>query len=198
MSKRVYKYFYGFLDAQQHFLNRMSSQGWRLIKTGKLSYDFEPCEKNAYQYCIDFVAPKSSSTSRDYQQFLEDMGYRVMTKPVNVNWSIGKVRLRPWGDGRGKFSTNPGTFNNELFIVEKKNDGTPFQLHTTSEDKLSYYRSMFFVWMTITALLLFLTLSSGYWPKTAVAAVLAAVHGWVTLRHYLKARQLKRDIKVTE
>ena len=75
----------------------------------------------------------------EYKQFLETIGYRVMSKNINMNWSIGHIRVRPYGEGSGKVATSPGTYNKELLIVEKVNDEKPFQLHTTLEDQLAYY-----------------------------------------------------------
>ena len=37
----------------------------------------------------------------------------------------GKVRLRPWAEKGGRIATNATTFNRELLIVEKDNDGKP-------------------------------------------------------------------------
>lgn len=136
---KKYRYFAGFMKRQQAWLNDMASQGYRLVKTGKVMYEFEACKPNQYVYCIDFVAHKSMHELTEYKQFLETIGYRVMSKNINMNWSIGHIRVRPYGEGSGKVATSPGTYNKELLIVEKVNDEKPFQLHTTLEDQLAYY-----------------------------------------------------------
>lgn len=138
--KKCIRYFCGFIDAQEKWLNTMSKKGYRLLRTGRLIYEFEECESNEYVYCVDFVAHKSNTELKAYKQFLQDIGYRVISKNANLNWSIGKIRLRPYGVGFGKIATSPGNYNKELLIVEKENNKKPFELHTTIDDKISYFR----------------------------------------------------------
>lgn len=142
MIKKEYRYFFGFLDMQENYLNRMAHNGFRLVHTGKISYTFETCRPDAYQYCLEFTAHQSDARRRDYQEFLEGVGYRVLHKNMNLNYSIGKVRWRPYGHGKGQIAVSPGGYNRELFIVEKENDGKPFELHTAAEDKIDYYRPL--------------------------------------------------------
>lgn len=142
MIKKEYRYFLGFLDKQQNYLNRMSHKGFRLIYIGKLSYEFDPCKPDEFQYCIEFIAQKSSKERDRYCLFLEDMGYKIFFKNINLNSSFGKIRWRPYAKGMGQLVTDPGSFNKELMIVEKKNDGKPFELHNTLSDKLNYYKSL--------------------------------------------------------
>ena len=202
MSKRVYRYFYGFLDKQQSFLNRMAREGWRLVRTGRISYVFEPCQPDEYNYCVDFVAHKSPRASQDYQRFLDEMGYRVMTKPLNINYSIGKVRVRPWGEGWGKLATSPGAFNKELLIVEKKNDGKPFELHTTMEDRMAYYRIQRSAWGTVALALAAFAVYSLVrygWAWQAVAlSVLTLFHLWPAWQSHHIFKQLKARSEVME
>lgn len=81
------------------------------------------------------------------------MGYKVFFKNINLNYSVGKVRLRPWAEMGGRIATNATTFNRELLIVEKSNDGKPFELHTSYADKEKYYRNLRNPWLFL--LLLF-------------------------------------------
>ena len=53
-----------------------------------------------------------------------DIPYSI--KNINLNYSVGKVRWRPWAEIGGRIATNTTTFNRELLIVEKENDGKPF------------------------------------------------------------------------
>ena len=53
----------------------------------------------------------------------------------------------------GRIATNATTFNRELLIVEKSNDGKPFELHTSYADKEKYYRNLRNPWLFL--LLLF-------------------------------------------
>ena len=41
MSKKCYRFFGGLLTAQEHWLNKMSEKGYRLIRTEKMLYEFE-------------------------------------------------------------------------------------------------------------------------------------------------------------
>ena len=68
---------------------------------------------------------------------------------MNLNYAIGKVKWRPYAKGGGQIGTNGGTYNKELIIVEKKNDGKPFALHTTNEDKVGYYKSLRNMWCSL-------------------------------------------------
>ncbi len=150
--KKCYRFFGGLLDTQEKWLNKMAHSGYRMIKTGKLSYEFMECQPDQYQYCVEFVAHKSYKSEKEYRSFLEDMGYTVFYKNANLNYSTGKVRWRPYGSGFGQVSTNPGSYNKELFIVEKKKDEHPFELHTTNSDTAAYYKRIRNSWLTPTIL----------------------------------------------
>lgn len=154
MGKKYNRYFAGLLRSQANWLNRMSAKGLRLVKTGMLSYEFEKCEPDQYQYIVEYVGHKSWQGAEDYKAFLEDMGYKVFFKNINLNYAVGKVYLRPWAEKGGKIGTSSTTLNKELLIVEKLNDGKPFELHTTYEDKLRYYKHLRNPWLCM--LLMFL------------------------------------------
>lgn len=140
MSHKKYNFFFGFLDTQEKWLNKMASKGYRLIRTTKVMYEFEPCKNGEYQYLVEFVGDKSYKESKKYKEFLEELGYQTFYKNINMNFTIGKVKWRPWGKGMGQITTNPGTFNKELLIVEKPNDGKTFELHTSKKDLVEYYK----------------------------------------------------------
>lgn len=142
MKKTYYRYFFWNIKKQEKWLNDMAGKGYRLVKVGKCSYTFETCKENEYQYCVEFVAHMSFHKSKDYSEFLKSQGYNVFYKNLNLSWSIGKIRWRPYGVGAGQIATNPGSLNKELLIVEKRNDGELFELHSTVEDKISYYEPM--------------------------------------------------------
>ena len=109
--------------------------------------------------------------SKKYLSFLKDMGYDVLYKNGNLNWSAGKIRWRPFGKGMGQFTTNPGTFNRELLIVGKKTDGKPFELHSTNEDRAEYLSVLRNAWLS--ASLLFLVLAAvRYRSESMTAAVM--------------------------
>lgn len=142
MSKKCYRFFGGLLDTREKWLNKMSGMGYRLVRTGKMLYEFERCRPNEFQYRIDFIGEKSKADAEEYRRFLEDMGYKVFFKNINLNYSAGKLRWRPWAEKGGRIAANSTTFNRELPIVEKKNDGKLFELHTSYEDKARYYANL--------------------------------------------------------
>lgn len=142
MRKMCYRFFAGLLNVQERWLNKMAGKGYRLVRTGKLLYEFEECEPGQVQYCVEFIGQKSNSSAKEYHDFLEDMGYRVFYKNINLNESVGKIRWRPWAEKGGKIAADVTTFNRELLIVEKKSDGRPFELHTSYEDRQRYYKTL--------------------------------------------------------
>ena len=101
MSKKRYRFYGGMLSAQEKWLNKMAAKGQRLIRTKKLLYEFEACHPGQYQYRIEFVGHKSKTNAADYRAFLEEMGYKVFDKNINLNYSVGKARFRPWADQGG-------------------------------------------------------------------------------------------------
>ncbi len=149
MGKKYYRYFGGLLTAQEHWLNKMAFRGYRLIRSEKLLYEFEPCKPGQYQYCVDFIGQKSKAKAADYYSFLENMGYHVFYKNINLNYSVGKVRFRPWAEKGGRIATNATTFNRELLIVEKANDAKAFELHTSFADRAEYYGILRKPWLCL-------------------------------------------------
>ena len=101
MSKKCYRFFGGLLNAQANWLNQMSQKGYRLVRTGRMLYEFEKCNPDEVTYCVEFIGEKSKESATDYADFLEDMGYKVFFKNINLNYSVGKVRLRPWAEMGG-------------------------------------------------------------------------------------------------
>lgn len=147
MSKKYFRFYWGFIVSQENWLNKMAASGYRLITTTKSCYEFEKCEPGKYQYRVEYIGQKSTQDATDYVYFLEDYGYRVFFKNINLNYSYGKLQVRPWADKGGRIATNSSTYNRELLIVEKTNDGKPFCLHTTYKDKQHYYKCMRKSWI---------------------------------------------------
>lgn len=147
MNKKVYRYFGGFLKVQEKWLNKMAANGFRLVRTTRLMYEFEKCAPSEYEYRVEFTAEKSLKQIEEYRRFLEEMGYRTFTKNINLNYSFGKVKWRPWAKGAGQIATYPGSYNKELLIVERKRDSKPFELHTDLGDIVQYYRRLMNVYL---------------------------------------------------
>lgn len=194
MNKKCYRFFGGLLATQEKWLNKMSEKGYRLIRTGKLLYEFEECKPNQVKYCVEFIGEKSKRNSADYKAFLEDMGYTVFYKNINLNYSVGRVRWRPWAEKGGRIATNATTFNRELLIVEKENDGKPFELHTSYEDKASYYSNLRNPWLLL--LLLFGLL--GVINRSFVAVIIALVSLIPVIVYQVQIMKLKREANTKE
>lgn len=47
MNKKFYRFYGGLLNLQENWLNKMAKKGYRLIKVGKLQYEFEETMKKS-------------------------------------------------------------------------------------------------------------------------------------------------------
>jgi hypothetical protein len=139
---RTIKYFFDFIDGQEQWLNKMSQNGYRLVKCGKLIYEFEKCTPNEYEYAVELVGQMSERKRKEYQDLFEELEYKVFTKNLNINFSFGKIKFRPWGNGWGKITTSPGSYNKELLIIETLMSESKFEIHTDIEDKLIAYQNV--------------------------------------------------------
>lgn len=194
MNKKFYRFFGGLLTAQENWLNRMSEKGYRLIRTGKLLYEFEECKPGQFQYCMEFIGQKSKENAHNYYDFLEEMGYSVFYKNINLNYSVGKVRWRPWAEKGGRIATNATTFNRELLIVEKENDGKPFELHTSYEDKESYYSNLRNPWL----LLLFMFAVFTVVNQSVILGILALISLISVIVYQSQIMKNRREAKTKE
>lgn len=176
--KKCYRFFWSLTGAQAKWLNKMADRGFRLARTEKLLYEFEPCEPGRYRYCVEFVGHKSREGADEYARFLEGCGYRVWFKNINLNWNVGKVEARPWAEPGGRLASNATTYNRELLIVEKENDGKPFQLHTTYEDKARYYRDCRRPALFLLAVMAPLAVLTRSWAAGIFAALALALLIW--------------------
>ncbi|MGC6176440.1 DUF2812 domain-containing protein [Lacrimispora sp. 38-1] len=102
MSKKIFRYFYDFVDGQEKWLNSMADSGYRLKKCGRVFYTFEECQLCEYEYAVEYVGNKAYSQTKDYRRYLEGMGFRTYTKSININFSYGKVKWRPYAEGLGQ------------------------------------------------------------------------------------------------
>ncbi len=194
MNKKCCRFYGGLIASQEKWLNKMAEKGYRLIRTGKLLYEFEECTPGQVQYCVEFIGQKSKESAADYARFLEDCGYRVFFKNINLNLSVGKAVVRPWADKGGRIATNSTTFNRELLIVEKENDGKPFRLHTTYEDKQDYCKNMRKPWLFlfIVSAVLGIAMRRLVWGVFAVISLIALIV------FQLELRKLKRKADIKE
>ena len=193
MEKR-YRYFWTLLGTQASWLNKMADRGLRLAATEKLLYQFEPCQPGAYRYCVECVGHLSREKAEDYAQFLEDCGYRVWFKNMNLDWNVGKVEARPWAEPGGRLASNATTYNRELLIVEKENDGKPFRLHTALEDQIRYRKAQRRPALFLLAVMTPLAALTRSWPAALFAALALAV----LIRHQLALAGLKKQGGISE
>jgi len=192
--KKAYRFFGGLVQSQENWLNRMSDKGYRLVRTTKASYEFEDCKPGQYQYKVEFIGQKSKENADDYARFLEDCGYRVFFKNINLDYSIGKVEGRPWAEKGGRIATKGTTLYKELLIVEKENDGKEFQLHTTVEDRISCYLSLMRPWI----FLLIVCAAAWLFTKQPAWTVFVAISLVLLIPYLIELLKLKREGRVRE
>ena len=194
MRKKCYRFFGGLLIAQANWLNKMSEKGYRLVQTGKMLYEFEECKPNQVKYYVEFIGHKTKDDAKDYYDFLEGMDYKVFYKNINLNYSIGKIRWRPWAEKGGRIATNNSTFNRELLIVEKKNDGKPFELHTSFEDKENYYRNLRNSWLLILLMFVIFTVMD----RSLVFGVFALISLFPVIIYQMEIMKVRYEAKTKE
>lgn len=131
------------IAAQESWLNEMSEKGYRLVKAGKLFYYFEEAEPRKYNYAVQYTANMSLNDLNNYEQHLKDMNIRYIEKSGQLGkFSIGNIRWRPYADKGAKIATSGGMINKEFLILEKENDGKPFEIFTTLEDKIKTLKTL--------------------------------------------------------
>lgn len=191
---KKYRFFGSFLKAQEKWLNKLSAHGYRLVRTGKLLYEFESCAPNEVQYCVEFIGEKSHENAEDYRLFLENMGYTVFYKNINLSYSIGKVRYRPWADKGGRIATNRTTYDRELLIIAKENDGKPFQIHTAKDDIVRYYSRIRAAWFSF-----FIIFGAcGMLSKSLIFGIVALISLVPTIIYQITINRTKREHKLEE
>lgn len=194
MSKKFYRFFGGLLTAQENWLNKMSEKGYRLIRARKLFYEFEECKPGQVKYCVEYIGQKSKDNAQDYHDFLEEMGYSVLYKNINLNYSVGKVRWRPWAEKGGRIATNATTFNRELLIVEKENDGKPFELHTSYEDKENYYSNLRNPWLLLLLMFAIFTVVN----QSVILGIFALIPLIPVIMYQSQIMKIRREAKTKE
>ena len=194
MRTRYRRFFGGLLLTQERWLNRMAAKGLRLVAVHKLAYEFIPCAPGQYEYKVEYIGQKSASDAADYRIFLQDMGYTVFFKNINLNYSVGKVYWRPWAEKGGRIATNATTHNRELLIIGREANGTPFDLHTTSADKAKYLRALRQPWLFF----FFMTLLAAVFTRFLVWTALAAVSLATLIIYHSQLFKLSRPADIEE
>lgn len=194
MNKVYHRFFAGAMKSQARWLNKMAKRGYRLIKTGKMSYEFETCEPDSYEYCVEYIGDKSKENAEKYKHFLEDMGYVVFYKNINVNYNVGKVVYNPLAEKGGRIISNETTMGKELLIVERTKDMTPFELHTTTEDQRNYLIRLSKCWLCMFALFLLLYIIT----RNVVLGIIACILFIPLIFWGIKISKLKKEMQIRE
>lgn len=194
MNKKFYRFYGGLIALQEAWLNKMAASGYRLTRTTKAMYEFEPCRPGQYQYRVEFIAHKSRQGGEDYARFLTDCGCQVFFKNINLNYSFGKVVGRPWAEPGGRLASTATTYNRELLIVEKENDGKAFELHTTLADKLAYCKIQQKPWL----FLFLVSAGCGLLFRQAAWAFFALPSLAGLIVYEVKCAKLKKNADLTE
>lgn len=190
---RKIRYFATSIQLQKMWLNKMSKNGYKLNKVNKLSYEFVKCKPNEYVYDVNFVAQKSLAELEDYESFLSSMGYTSFFKNANLNWSFLKMRLRPYKDN--PISTI-GNYNKELLIVEKTNNGKPFDIYTLPSDILAHYSYQMKPWnslLLLSILIPFLFINTDLVKALCVAVPFTAISIIQLLNLQIKIMKFKKN-----
>lgn len=80
MSKKCYRFFGGLLNAQAKWLNKMSEKGYRLVRTGRVLYEFEECSPDEVTYCVEFIGENQKRMQRTTLIFWRIWATRYFSK----------------------------------------------------------------------------------------------------------------------
>lgn len=92
--------FYLDKDRETEWLNSMAREGWAFTGFFACVYHFNPCEKGAYQYQIDFT-DRLFSVSNDYREFMREMGIEIV-----ANWGFWTILRKPASEGEFQLYTD--------------------------------------------------------------------------------------------
>lgn len=138
---RKFRIFLNPIEGQEKWLNEKAIEGLKLSKVGRFFYEFKKCRPNEYQYAVDYIGNKSNVQRKEYESFLADVEIKYFEKPLNLGqFSIGRVKYRPYANKGGKLATSRGMINREILILEKENNGNPFVIYNEVKDKIKALR----------------------------------------------------------
>lgn len=92
--------FYLDKDRETEWLNSMVQEGWAFTSFFAFFYHFDPCEKGAYQYQIDFT-DRLFSVSNDYREFMREIGVEIV-----ANWGFWTILRKPASEGEFQLYTD--------------------------------------------------------------------------------------------
>lgn len=100
------------IEKEIKWLNKMSSNGYKLTNRSWFSYIFEECEPDKYIYQVEKRSFISTSENEDYIVFLNSFNIRLICS--QFGW----------------------------FYFEKDNDGNKFELFSDSDSKIKHYKKL--------------------------------------------------------
>lgn len=134
---KKFRFFLNPIEGQEKWLNDRAAEGLKLSKVGRFIYEFKKCKPSQYQYAVDYIGNKSNSRRKEYESFLDEVEISYYEKPLNLGqFSVGRVKFRPYANQGGKLATSRGMINRELLILEKENNGKPFAIFNNVKDKI--------------------------------------------------------------
>lgn len=80
-------------DEETTWLNSMAQEGWAMTGFFGGFYTFDPCERGAYLYQVDFT-DRFCSVSNNYREFMQEMGVEIV-----ANWGFWTVLRKPASEG---------------------------------------------------------------------------------------------------
>ncbi|MBA4535988.1 DUF2812 domain-containing protein [Bacillus aquiflavi] len=158
MTKK-FRIFMSPIEGQEKWLNDRAAEGLKLFKVGRFFYEFKKCKPGQYQYAVDYIGNFSNKQRKDYERFLDEMRICYYEKPLNLGqFSLGRVKYRPYANRGGKLATSGRMIDRELLILERENSGKPFTIFTNVKDKIAslkerkkphYYLLIFILFMEL-------------------------------------------------
>lgn len=175
---RIHKLFMNY-EREEAWLNKMSSEGYRLIDYSFPTYTFEPCRPSQYQYKIILLdrLPSHYKTQK-YLDFLAESGVECVA--THLRWA---------------------------FLSKNADDG-PLELFSDAKSKIKHHYgictlfSVFFFLNLYPAITLTYMLFEGS-KSPGIHFTLAALNSFISvklfcllLRHIKKIQRLKEDLKI--
>lgn len=198
------------IEGQEKWLNEKAKEGLRLLKAGRFIYKFEKSEPMKYQYAVDYTGNKTISECKEYESFLSEVEIKYFEKPLNLGqFSVGRVKYRPYANPGGKMATSQGMINRELLILEKRNNGKPFDIYSNISDKIMSLRERRkpYIYLFIFMLLMELYISYigksliniSYWSNRNISVLdntaLSILAGVIGIISVIRIMQLSLSIK---
>lgn len=209
MTKR-FRIFMNPIEGQEKWLNDNAAEGLKLIKVGRFFYEFKKCSPGQYQYAVDYIGNLSNKQRKEYGEFLNEVKIGYYEKPLNLGqYSLGRVKYRPYANQGGKLATSRGMINKELLILERENNEEPFTVYNNVNDKITalkermrphYYLLAFillmelyinFIGFSLFDTSYFSNINSAFFKKTILSILL----GGVGLIPLVRLFQLSLSIK---